>query len=442
MTNSQKVIVKTLQKGRDGSTWYCGYLEDIQACKTGDFCFNPEDLSIFRCVSGGLTDNAVWKFICRIEIPDVELPTKVSELENDVGYITEHQDVSGFAKKSTTLSGYGIKDAYTKDETNSKITTAVASADRLRRLIVDKLPNVTAADIHTIYMVLENADSHDNKYLEWMVINGVWEKIGDTTVDLSDYVKEKDISGVIADAAEAKRIAENHKHNDYLKAVVEYYPSSSGGMDADELVVPTALIPLNSEQNAELYNILYDTFAYVITLFYKNVNINPNRVQLAMSYHSASPRMAIRAYHDGWGAWKEINTDVISPTVEITETTDGYNISITDANGTDNIKILHGKNGEDGINGKAGEQGATGAKGEKGDPFTYDDFTAEQLASLKGEKGDTGAAGKDGADGKDGANGADGKTPEKGVDYFTEADKAEMVNAVIAALPTAEGASF
>lgn len=35
-------------------------------------------------------------------------------------------------------------------------------------------------------------------------------------------------------------------------------------------------------------------------------------------------------------------------------------------------------------------------------------------------------------------NGAPGKTPEAGVDYFTEADKQEMVNAVLAALPVAE----
>lgn len=34
-----------------------------------------------------------------------------------------------------------------------------------------------------------------------------------------------------------------------------------------------------------------------------------------------------------------------------------------------------------------------GATGEKGDPFTYDDFTDEQLALLKGDKGDKGDAG-------------------------------------------------
>ncbi len=35
--------------------------------------------------------------------------------------------------------------------------------------------------------------------------------------------------------------------------------------------------------------------------------------------------------------------------------------------------------------------------------------------------------------------GQDGYTPVKGVDYFTEADKSEMVSAVLAALPVYEG---
>ena len=40
-----------------------------------------------------------------------------------------------------------------------------------------------------------------------------------------------------------------------------------------------------------------------------------------------------------------------------------------------------------------------GEKGDKGDPFTYGDFTPEQLASLKGDKGDKGDNGTDGKDG-------------------------------------------
>ena len=38
--------------------------------------------------------------------------------------------------------------------------------------------------------------------------------------------------------------------------------------------------------------------------------------------------------------------------------------------------------------------------------------------------------------------GEDGYTPVKGVDYYTEEDKAEMVQDVLAALPVAERGSF
>ena len=40
--------------------------------------------------------------------------------------------------------------------------------------------------------------------------------------------------------------------------------------------------------------------------------------------------------------------------------------------------------------GARGQQGIQGGQGEKGDPFLYADFTAEQLAALKGDKGDKG----------------------------------------------------
>ena len=44
-------------------------------------------------------------------------------------------------------------------------------------------------------------------------------------------------------------------------------------------------------------------------------------------------------------------------------------------------------------------------QGAKGDPFTYDDFTSEQLEGLRGPKGDDGVDGAPGADGKDGIDG-------------------------------------
>lgn len=71
-----------------------------------------------------------------------------------------------------------------------------------------------------------------------------------------------------------------------------------------------------------------------------------------------------------------------------------------------------------------GEQGVRGEKGDKGE---------------KGDEGDQGIQGEKGADGKDGK---DGYTPIKGTDYFTDDDKAEMVQEVLYALPSAEGVAF
>ena len=49
-----------------------------------------------------------------------------------------------------------------------------------------------------------------------------------------------------------------------------------------------------------------------------------------------------------------------------------------------------------------------GPKGDKGDAFTYDDFTPDQLAALKGADGKDGQNGKDGVDGQNGVDGTDG----------------------------------
>ena len=142
---------------------------------------------------------------------------------------------------------------------------------------------------------------------------------------------------------------------------------------------------------------------------------------------------------------------VFAPTVEITEIEGGHHLKMVDINGTYEFDVMDGN------------------KGDKGDAFTYSDFTAEQLAALKGEKGDTGSGLRilgyyetltalessvtnpsvgdaygigssepyniyiytsingwvnNGA--LQGAKGEDGHTPEKGIDYFTDADKQEI----------------
>lgn len=61
-----------------------------------------------------------------------------------------------------------------------------------------------------------------------------------------------------------------------------------------------------------------------------------------------------------------------------------------------------------------GQKGDPGPKGDKGDPFTYADFTTDQLAALKGPKGDRGPKGDTGLQGPVGPKGLDGAKGEKG----------------------------
>lgn len=54
---------------------------------------------------------------------NVTVPTKTSQITNDSGFLTSHQDISGKADKSTTLAGYGITNAYTKEQVDGMISS-------------------------------------------------------------------------------------------------------------------------------------------------------------------------------------------------------------------------------------------------------------------------------------------------------------------------------
>ena len=146
--------------------------------------------------------------------------------------------------------------------------------------------------------------------------------------------------------------------------------------------------------------------------------------------------------------------DGITFEISIAETADGAVVTITDHNGTTSATITNGAQGPQGEKGDTGAQGIQGEKGEKGETGPQGekgDTGAVGPQGPQGEKGEVGPEGPQGPrgekgekgdtgpQGEKGDTGADGKTPEKGVDYFTESDKTEMVNAVIAALPVYNG---
>ena len=95
-----------------------------------------------------------------------------------------------------------------------QIAEAVAGADHLRREIVEALPEISEADPNVIYMVPTGLQEDDNKYHEWILINGVFEPVGSWEVDLSDYAKIKDVDTALnkkVDKVEGSRLITNEE---------------------------------------------------------------------------------------------------------------------------------------------------------------------------------------------------------------------------------------
>ena len=93
--------------------------EQLQRNLDSYFEKNPIEVPIVD-LTGYATEEYVNNAVNNIEIPTVDLsdyakktdiPTKVSELDNDAGYLTQHQDLSAYALKSEIpdVSGFANK---------------------------------------------------------------------------------------------------------------------------------------------------------------------------------------------------------------------------------------------------------------------------------------------------------------------------------------------
>ena len=91
-----------------------------------------------------------------------------------------------------------------------------------------------------------------------------------------------------------------------------------------------------------------------------------------------------------------------------------------------------------------GPKGDIGLTGPQGEPFKYEDFTPEQLEALKvkGDKGDKGDAFTYADFTAEQLESLKGPAPVRGVDYWTESDKSEIVNDVLASIPNYNEESF
>lgn len=131
------------------------------------------------------------------DIEDV-VPTDASA-SNKLATADDIPDVSNFITNTVNnLTNYYLKsETYTQAEVDALISAIVTLDIR----VVSTLP-VSDISRTTIYLVPKSTAQTQNVYDEYINTDGTasgWEKIGDTEIDLSDYVTDAELSAALAD---------------------------------------------------------------------------------------------------------------------------------------------------------------------------------------------------------------------------------------------------
>lgn len=97
-------------------------------------------------------------------------------------------------------------EVYSKEEVETYVAQQIANAGHLKRIVVEQLPDVSTAQANTIYMIKKNgggiASWGKNIYEEYMAIEGEWELLGNSQVDLTDYAKTEYVDNKTKDKAD------------------------------------------------------------------------------------------------------------------------------------------------------------------------------------------------------------------------------------------------
>lgn len=116
---------------------------------------------------------------------DVTVPTKVSQLTNDSGFQTSTQ-------VNSIVTGKGYQ---TQSQVQSLINSAFGNITSIRYEKVTSLPATGSNGV--IYLVAHSHGTQDiyDEYI-WLSETKTFEKIGNTDIDLSAYVKSSELTAI------------------------------------------------------------------------------------------------------------------------------------------------------------------------------------------------------------------------------------------------------
>ncbi len=160
----------------------------VNADKIADGAVTEEKIKMGAVTTSRLADGAVDYY----KIAD----NAVSGSKLGAGAVSE-RSIGRYAVSTTKIADGAVTrekiadGAVTVTHLSDDVQSAISGA--VKRSIVTALPDVASADTHTIYMVTADEAAENNVYNEFMAVDGAWEQIGSTAVDLSDYAKKSDV---------------------------------------------------------------------------------------------------------------------------------------------------------------------------------------------------------------------------------------------------------
>lgn len=115
---------------------------------------------------------------------------KVGQIPDNPKYTDTIPDLTPYAKKESVPTKLSQLENDKTFKTETEIQSMIEKASSLKKEVVTSLPATGKDDV--IYLVKDDKGKENNNYLEYLWLNGKYELIGSTQVDLSGYMTKED----------------------------------------------------------------------------------------------------------------------------------------------------------------------------------------------------------------------------------------------------------
>lgn len=127
---------------------------------------------------------------------------------------------------------------------DSKIATAISSANHLTYQIINDLADATETNV--IYLYNNNSSTLQDAYDEYMLVNGQLEHLGSFSVDLSNYVTTTDLTNALNSKADQSALNSLDTRVGSLETAVNNLDSTVSGLNSTVSNLNTTVSNLNT----------------------------------------------------------------------------------------------------------------------------------------------------------------------------------------------------